>query len=110
MGTGVGDIPGECLKVQNWGQQAKTALLSFTELKIGRAKPCSPRTLPKKEYSSRTVSWAHFLHVSEVSLEKPSISICKMEITNLPLFSMVTVKTNLEVSQKQSVSTATVTT
>lgn len=56
------------------------------ELRTGRAQPYSPRTLPKNEYSSRTVSWAHFLAVSWVSLEKPSISICKVEIANLPHF------------------------
>lgn len=80
------------------------------ELRTGRAQPCRPRTLPKKEYSSRTVSWAHFLAVSGCFPRETKYFHLQGGDNKPPSFSMVTVKTNLEISQKQSVSTATVTT
>lgn len=79
--TGLKVSPKACLKGQIWGLCVNTALTSWATNMQGSA--LSPVTLPEEECPSRTVSWAHFLALTWVSLEKPHISICKKEITNL---------------------------
>lgn len=84
MGTGLGDAPRECLKIQNWGQRAKTALTSQAENRQSSA--LQPQDSPKEGIHIQNCIMGSFPGCVMSFPRETKYFICKVEITNLPQF------------------------